>query len=458
MNRLTRLEVIDVRFPTSLTRDGSDAMNPDGDYSAAYVILHTENTDLTGYGLTFTIGRGNDLCVTAAEQIGSVLVGEDVDALDGHAIGRIYATIRADSQLRWLGPEKGVVQMAAGGVLNALWDLLARRRRVPVWQLLCEMEPEELVAACDFRYLGDVLTAEEAVRRLREMRPGQAARRESITASGYPAYTTTPGWLGYSDEKLRRLCAEAVSAGFGAVKLKVGARVEDDVRRVGIAREVLGPDIRLMVDANQIWDVPEAIAWLRHLAPFDLTWIEEPTSPDDVLGHQAIRAAVAPIGVATGEHAHNRVMFKQLLQAAAIDYCQIDSCRVASINELVPILLMAAKFGVPVCPHAGGVGLCEYVQHLSVFDYVAVTGELSGRMIEYVDHLHEHFVHPVVVRDGAYQVPTRPGYSIEMFAQSVRDYRFPDGRFWAARTAAHIENASLQDRDQTVSADDDFVR
>jgi L-fuconate dehydratase len=431
VNRIVQVSVRDVRFPTSLTRDGSDAMNPDGDYSAAYVVLRTENAALAGYGLTFTIGRGTDLCVSAARQIARFLPGLDVDTLDGYGIGALYRKITADSQMRWLGPEKGVVQMAAGAVLNAVWDLLARHRGVPVWQLLCELPPEELVAACDFRYLSDVLRPDEAVQMLHGMRPTHGQRRDELLRNGYPAYTTTPGWLGYSDDKLRRLCTEAVESGFDHVKLKVGADVADDVRRLAIARDVIGPQRSLMIDANQVWDVPQAIEWLSALAPYAPTWIEEPTSPDDVLGHRAVRDAVAPMGVATGEHAHNRVMFKQLLQAGAIDFCQIDSCRVASINELVPILLMAAKSGVPVCPHAGGVGLCEYVQHLSVFDYIAVSGSLQGRVIEYVDHLHEHFVDPVVIDRGHYRVPLAPGYSIAMLERSVDTYAFPDGEYWA---------------------------
>ncbi|MEU7915563.1 L-fuconate dehydratase [Microbispora bryophytorum] len=428
MPTITSVNVIDIRFPTSATLDGSDAMNPDGDYSAAYVMLETDDGDLTGHGLTFTIGRGNDLCVAAARQIGARLAGRDVDELAGD-LGGLYREIMADSQMRWLGPEKGVVHLSAAGVLNAAWDLAARRAGKPLWRFVADMTPEELVAACDFRYLSDVLTPAEAVEMLARLAPTRAERIAELAEHGYPAYTTSPGWLGYDDDKLRRLCREAVADGWTHVKLKVGANVEDDVRRLSIAREELG-DRTLMIDANQVWDVPQAIEWLGRLAPYEPLWIEEPTSPDDVLGHAAIRKAIAPVGVATGEHAHNRVMFKQLLQAGAIDFCQIDSCRLASVNEIVPVLLMAAKFGVPVCPHAGGVGLCELVQHMAVVDYVCVSGSLEGRVLEYVDHLHEHFTDPVRIERGRYLLPEKPGYSARMLSESIDAYRYPDGHQW----------------------------
>ncbi|MEV4457867.1 enolase C-terminal domain-like protein [Microbispora sp. NPDC049633] len=424
---ITSVDVIDIRFPTSATLDGSDAMNPDGDYSAAYVVLETDG-DLAGHGLTFTIGRGNDLCVAAARQIGARLAGRDVDELAGD-LGGLYREIMSDSQLRWLGPEKGVVHLAAAAVLNAAWDLAARRAGVPLWRLIADMSPEELVAACDFRYLSDVLTPAEAVEMLARLAPTRGERIAELAERGYPAYNTTPGWLGYDDDKLRHLLREAVADGWTHVKLKVGANVEDDVRRLSIAREELG-ERTLMIDANQVWDVPQAIEWVNRLAPYEPLWIEEPTSPDDVLGHAAIRKAVAPVGVATGEHCHNRVMFKQLLQAGAIDYCQIDSCRLASVNEIVPVLLMAAKFGVPVCPHAGGVGLCELVQHMSVVDYVCVSGSLDSRVLEYVDHLHEHFTDPVRIERGHYRLPEAPGYSARMHPESIAGYRYPDGHHW----------------------------
>lgn len=427
MPTVTSVDVIDVRFPTSATLDGSDAMNPDGDYSAAYVVLGTGG-DLEGYGLTFTIGRGNDLCVAAAEQIGARLVGRDVDELAGD-LGGLYREIMADSQLRWLGPEKGVVHLSAAAVLNAVWDLAARRAGKPLWRFVTDLTPEQLVAACDFRYLSDLLTPAQAVDMLAALAPTREARIAELAAHGYPAYTTSAGWLGYDDDRLRRLCREAVADGWTHLKLKVGADVEDDVRRLAIAREEIG-DRALMIDANQVWDVEQAIKWVDRLAPYRPLWIEEPTSPDDVLGHAAIRRAVAPVGVATGEHCHNRVMFKQFLQAEAIDFCQIDSCRLASVNEIVPVLLMAAKSGVPVCPHAGGVGLCELVQHLAVIDYVCVSGCLEGRVVEYVDHLHEHFTDPARVEGGRYLLPEAPGYGARMHPTSLAAYRYPDGHRW----------------------------
>jgi L-fuconate dehydratase len=424
------VDVVDVRFPTSLTADGSDAMNKDGDYSAAYVVLRTSDPDLAGHGLTFTIGRGTDLCVQAARQRALPLLGRDVAELTAD-LGGVYRQLQSDSQLRWLGPDKGVVHLALAAVMNALWDLAARRAGVPLWQFVAQMSAEQIVAAADLSYLSDVLTPEQAVTMLRRLEPTRAERVEHLKRSGYPCYTTSVGWLGYSDDKLRRLCQEAVDAGYRHVKLKVGAALDDDRRRCAIVREVIGPDRHLMLDANQVWDVDEAIAWVQALSEFDPLWIEEPTSPDDVLGHAAVRRAVAPIGVATGEHGHNRILFKQLLQAEAVDVVQIDACRVAGVNENLAILLLAAKFGVPVCPHAGGVGLCELVQHLSVIDYVVVSGELEGRVTEYVDHLHEHFEDPCLVRDAAYRLPTRPGYSAKMHPESIATYAYPGGSYWS---------------------------
>jgi L-fuconate dehydratase len=432
MPHITAVDVVDVRFPTSLTADGSDAMNKDGDYSAAYVVLRTDSDDLTGYGLTFTIGRGNDLCTAAALQRALPLVGLDVDAVAAD-LGGIYRQLQSDTQLRWLGPEKGVVHLALAAVMNAVWDLAARRSGLPLWRFVTEMEPAALVDTMDLSYLYDVLTREEALAMLAALQPTKPERLAVLERSGYPCYTTSAGWLGYSDDKLRRLCQEAVDEGYRYVKLKVGADLEDDLRRCAIAREVIGDDVNLMIDANQVWDVGTAISWVRALAHFNPLWIEEPTSPDDVLGHAAIRRAVAPIGVATGEHGMNRVLFKQLFQAEAIDFCQLDSCRLASLNEILPVMLMAAKFGVPVCPHAGGVGLCELVQHLSVIDYLIISGSTEGRVTEYVDHLHQHFVDPCVVKDAAYVLPTRPGYSAEMYQTSLETYAFPDGSYWAAR-------------------------
>ncbi|GAA4577228.1 enolase C-terminal domain-like protein [Planotetraspora kaengkrachanensis] len=417
------METHDIRFPTSRELDGSDAMNPDPDYSAAYVVLR--DGDDEGHGFAFTIGRGNDIQTAAIKALEPYVVGRSVDD-----IGALYRDMVGDSQLRWLGPEKGVMHMAISAVVNALWDLKSKREGKPLWLLLSEMSPEEIVDLVDFRYLSDALTREEALAILRAAEPGRAERIERLKASGYPAYTTSPGWLGYSDDKLRRLCKEAIQDGFTQIKLKVGADLDDDVRRMRIAREVCGPDFRIAVDANQRWDVGAAVAWVGALAEFHPWWVEEPTSPDDVLGHAAIAREIAPIKVATGEHVQNRVIFKQLLQAEALSYLQLDAARVGGVNENIAILLLAAKFGVPVCPHAGGVGLCELVQHLSMFDYVAVSGSMDDRVIEYVDHLHEHFVTPVVIENGAYRAPLVPGFSATMRPESIAAYSFPDGPVW----------------------------
>ena len=433
MTTITAVTTHDVRFPTSLTMDGSDAMNKDGDYSAAYVVVHTDDPAIKGHGFTFTIGRGNDLCVEAARQRGLPLVGLSVEDVVSD-LGGLYRELAADSQLRWLGPEKGVVHLAMAAVMNAMWDLAARMAGKPLWRLLSEMTPEQLVDAADLRYLSDVLTRDQAIQMLQERAGTRQERIAELEArGGYPCYTTSAGWLGYSDEKLRRLLQEAVDEGYRHVKLKVGASLEDDIRRLRIAREVIGWDANLMIDANQVWDVPEAIEWMDHLAEFKPLWIEEPTSPDDILGHAAVRRAVAPIGVATGEHGMNRVLFKQLFQAEAIDYCQLDAARLASVNEILAVYFMAEKFGVPVCPHAGGVGLCELVQHLSIFDFVCVSATLDNRVTEFVDHLHEHFADPCVVENGSYVLPSRPGYSAEMLQESVAEFSFPDGSYWASR-------------------------
>ncbi len=431
MPGFTRFETHDVRFPTSRDLDGSDAMNPDPDYSAAYLVIGTDVGDgLEGHGFAFTIGRGNDVQVAAIRALAGHLLGRDVDAVLGD-MGATWRSFVDDSQLRWLGPEKGVMTMAISAVVNALWDLKAKRAGLPLWDLLSRLSPEELVELVDFRYLTDALTRSEALALLRAAEPGRAERRERLLQDGFPAYTTTPGWLGYADEKLVRLAKQAVADGYTQIKLKVGGNLEDDVRRMRLAREAVGPDIRIATDANQRWDVGVAIDWVRALAPFDPWWIEEPTSPDDVLGHATIRRAVAPVKVATGEHVQNRIVFKQLLQAEALDVLQIDAARVAGVNENIAILLLAAKFGVPVCPHAGGVGLCELVQHLSMFDFVAVAGTTENRVIEYVEHLHEHFVDPVRIVDGRYRAPQRPGFSAQMVAASLADFAFPGGAEWA---------------------------
>ncbi|GAA4168531.1 L-fuconate dehydratase [Gryllotalpicola koreensis] len=424
MSLIAEFQTHDVRFPTSLLLDGSDAMNPDPDYSAAYLRIATDAGDgLEGHGFVFTIGRGNDVEVAAIQALAPYVLGRNAEELLAD-LGGVWRELQHDSQLRWLGPEKGVMHMAIGAVVNALWDLRAKREGKPLWRLLGELSPEELVDLVDFRYLSDALTRDEALAILRDAEPGRAARIARLEAEGYPAYTTTPGWLGYSDEKLARLSREAVAEGFAQIKLKVGASLDDDVRRLGIAREAVGPGIRIAVDANQRWDVAEAIDWMRRLARFDIAWIEEPTNPDDVLGHAAIARGIAPIPVATGEHGANRVMFKQFLQAGALQVLQIDYSRVAGVNENIAILLLAAKFGVPVCPHAGGVGLCEAVQHLAMFDFIAVSGTTDDRMIEFVDHLHEHFTAPVDVHDGRYWPPAAPGAGTEMHAGSIAQYEF----------------------------------
>jgi L-fuconate dehydratase len=429
MAAITDVETFDVRFPTSRQLDGSDSMNPDPDYSAAYVTIGTDVDGLAGHGFAFTIGRGNEIQCRAIELLGGALVGRDLDGtLDD--LGAVWETLVRDSQFRWLGPEKGIIHMAAGAILNALWDLRARREGRPLWLLLAELAPEELVALIDFRHIGDALSPADALAILRAAAPGRADRIARLVADGYPAYTTSSGWLGYDDEKVSRLSAEAVAAGFDQIKLKVGADLDDDVRRLTLARAAIGADAGLAVDANQAWDVDQAIEWIEALRSCELAWVEEPTSPDDVLGHARIRRAVAPVPIATGEHIHNRVMFKQFLQAEALDVVQVDATRVGGVNENLAILLLAASFGKPVCPHAGGVGLCELVQHLAMFDFVAVSGSLDGRRIEYVDHLHEHFVDPVRIRNGRYLAPTTPGMSAELKAASRGDHRFPDGPVW----------------------------
>ncbi len=427
---VTELEVHDVRFPTSEQLDGSDAMNPDPDYSAAYVVLHTDG-GRPGYGFCFTIGRGNDVMAAAIRALAPYVVGRPAPTTAA-GLAALHRDLTHDSQLRWLGPEKGVLHMAAGAVVNAAWDLAAGRAGLPVWEFLAAMTPEELVSLVDFRYLTDALTPDEALALLRAAEPGRAARAARLRAEGYPAYTTSPGWLGYDDTKLVRLAREAVADGFGQIKLKVGADLDDDLRRMRLARDAVGPGVRIAVDANQRWDVAEAVRWMTALAPYAPHWIEEPTSPDDVLGHAAVRAG-QPVKVATGEHVANRVVFKQLLQAGAVDFVQIDAARVAGVNENLAILLLAAKYGVPVCPHAGGVGLCELVQHLAMFDYVAVSGSWEDRVIEYVDHLHEHFTEPAVVERGRYRAPAAPGFSARMRPESVAAHCFPDGPVWRAR-------------------------
>nr|WP_321413589.1 L-fuconate dehydratase [uncultured Allomuricauda sp.] len=430
---ITSVETKDVRFPTSALLDGSDAMNPDPDYSAAYVILKTNHPEgLEGHGLTFTIGRGNEICVAAINALAPLLIGKSLDSFT-QDMGEFWKMITGDSQLRWLGPEKGVIHLATGAVVNAVWDLYAKKEKKPLWKLVADMSPEELVKCIDFTYITDAITPEEALHILQKNADGKAERIEHLLKNGYPAYTTSVGWLGYSDDKIKRLCREAKEEGFKYMKMKVGTNVEDDMRRAAIIREEIGEDLKLMMDANQRWDVNEAIENMSLLKKFNPWWIEEPTSPDDVLGHATIAKAITPIKVATGEHCQNRVIFKQLFQANAFDICQIDSCRVGGVNEILAILLMAAKFNIPVCPHAGGVGLCEYVQHLSIIDYIAISGSMENRVIEYVDHLHEHFHEPVIIQNGAYMPPQLPGFSITMKSSSLEDYSFPNGEIWSKR-------------------------
>ncbi|MBD8733733.1 L-fuconate dehydratase [Sphingomonas sp. CFBP 13706] len=421
MTTITGLRIRDVRFPTSLSLDGSDAMNPDPDYSAAYVVLETDTAGLEGHGLTFTIGRGNEICVAAIGALRERVIGLDLDWIAADA-GRFWRHVTNDSQLRWIGPDKGAIHLATGAVVNAVWDLWAKSVGKPVWQLVADMTPEELVRTIDFRYITDCITPDEALALLTKRAEGKAERMATLKAEGFPCYTTSAGWLGYSDEKLYRLAREAVDAGFDHIKLKVGRDLDDDIRRLRIAREAIGPDAKLMIDANQIWEVDQAIAWVNALAFANPWFIEEPTSPDDVLGHAKIRRGIGSVKVATGEMCQNRILFKQFMDAGAIDVVQIDACRLGGVNEVLAVLLMAAKHDLPVCPHAGGVGLCEYVQHLSMIDYLCFSGTREGRVIEYVDHLHEHFVDPCVIRDAAYMPPTRPGYSIEMKPASLERY------------------------------------
>jgi L-fuconate dehydratase len=436
MSKFLGFDTYDVRFPTSLRLDGSDAMNPSPDYSAAYVIVRTDAADpvepgaaLAGHGFVFTIGRGNEVQLGAIRALEPLVAGLGVEETLAD-LGGLYRRLAGDSPLRWLGPECGVVHMAIGAVLNAVWDLAARRAGKPLWLLLADLPPEQIVALVDFRYLTDAITPGEALDLLERGRAGREERITRLRREGYPAYSTTPGWLGYSDEKLAALCAEAVRDGFTQIKIKVGASLADDKRRCAIAREAVGEQAGVAIDANQVWDVPAAISWVRELAPARLAWIEEPTSPGDILGMAAIREGIQPVKVAAGEHAANRVVFKQLLQARAIDIMQIDACRVAGVNENLANLLLAAKFGIPVCPHAGGVGLCEIVQHLSMFDYVALTGTTQGRMIEWIDHLHEHFEAPAAVSRGRYLAPQTPGASTRMHPQSLAEYSFPAGPAW----------------------------
>lgn len=430
--RITDLVARDIRFPTSRTLAGSDAMHPSPDYSAAYVVLKTDDhSGLEGHGLTFTSGRGTEVVVAGIQALKPLVINRSLESIVGD-FRSFWRSLTSDGQLRWIGPEKGVIHLATSAIVNAVWDLYAKSKNVPLWKLLVDMSPEQLVGVIDFRYITDALTPEEALGILRKNRASRAERESELMQHGYPAYTTSAGWLGYSDDKLRRLCREGLSVGWTQFKMKVGAKLEDDLRRAAIIRDEIGWDRHLMMDANQAWDVNTAIGWMKELAQYKPWWIEEPTSPDDVLGHATIVRAIAPIGVATGEQCQNRVIFKQLFQLNAIQFCQIDACRLGGVNEVLAVILMAAKFGVPVCPHAGGVGLCEYVQHFAMFDYICASASLENRVVEYVDHLHEHFVHPVVMKNGRYLPPEAPGFSVTIKAESLDEYEFPIGKAWQA--------------------------
>jgi len=416
-------ETFDLRFPTSQHLDGSDAMNPDPDYSAAYVVLRTDSANVCGYGMTFTIGRGNELCVAAIQALANLLIDQSVESLMAEPV-TLYRRLTGDSQLRWVGPEKGVIHLAAAAVINAVWDLWARMHHKPVWQVICDMSPEQIASCVDFRYLTDAMTKTQAIELLRTCEHGREQRIQDLKDRGYPSYTTSAGWLGYSDDALRQKCSDLKTRGWDHFKIKVGRDLDDDLRRCRVLRQEMGEAAHMMIDANQVWDVPQAIEWIRQLAPFNPWFVEEPTSPDDILGHKAIADAIRPIRVATGEMCHNRIMFKQFMQSGALQVCQLDCCRLGGVNEVLAVMLLAARFGIPVCPHTGGVGLCEYVQHASIVDYVCVTGSMQDRVTEYSDHLHEHVHDPVVMRHGRYMPPVAPGYSVRFTEAALNSFAF----------------------------------
>ncbi len=424
MSKILDLTTFDIRFPTSDFLDGSDAMNPDPDYSAAYVVLHTDGP-YEGHGLTFTIGRGNEICISAIKSLRHLLYGLDLDWVRND-LGRFWKYITGDSQLRWVGPEKGAIHLATAAVINAVWDLLAKEEKKPVWQFVSEMKSEEIIKIIDFSYITNAISPKEAFSILKKLEETKSDRISKLKIEGYPCYTTSAGWLGYSDQKLKELCEKTKQSGFTHAKFKVGQNLEDDIRRLKIAREILGNDFNIMIDANQIWEVNQAIQWIEELAFAKPLFIEEPTSPDDISGHKFIREKIKPIKVATGEMCQNRIMFKQFIMEEAIDIVQIDACRLGGLNEVLAVQLMAAKYNLPVWPHAGGVGLCEYVQHLSMIDYIAISGEKNNKRIEYVDHLHEHFIDPCIIKNGSYIPPSKPGFSIQMKKESIMKWQFKD--------------------------------
>ena len=428
---ISDVSVRDIRFPTSEGAHGSDSLHTDPNYSATYVVLAVRDLLWRGHGYTFTIGRGNEVVCTAVKALVPLVLGKSL--LDIYTnFATFWHSLTCESQLRWIGPEKGAIHLAVAAVVNALWDLWGKIEGKPVWRLLCDMTPEEIMSLIDWQYLSDVLSPEEALHILQQQAPTRSKRIEDLVKHGYPAYITSIGWLGYSDDQIKQLSREAIEMGFCRFKVKVGLDLDDDVRRMNVIREQIGWEVPLMMDANQCWDVPQSIDHMKVLAQFKPLWVEEPTSPDDILGHARISKEVKPlgVGVATGEHCHNRVMFKQFLQAGGMDYCQIDVCRLGGVNEVIAVLLLAAKFQIPVCPHAGGVGLCELVQHMAFFDCVCVSGTKEGRMLEYASHLHEHFIHPVTIESSAYVPPMVPGFSSEMKEESLNQYEFPSGPAW----------------------------
>ena len=413
MAKIVKLTTYDLRFPTSDYLDGSDAMNPDPDYSAAYVIIETDQSSLKGHSFAFTLGRGNDLCCNAIKALQHLVIGLDLNWIRDNQ-SAFSRRMTSDSQLRWVGPEKGIIHMASGAIINAVWDILSKLDNKPLWQLVSDMNAEQISNTIDFRHITDFLNQDEAVEILKSHQKTKLDRVSILENEGYPCYVTSAGWLGYSDKKLQRLCLEAKDNGFEYVKLKVGKDLKDDMRRLEIARTTLGSDIKIMIDANQVWEVDQAIKWMKSLAEFDPYFIEEPTSPDDIIGHKKIKDAIYPIKVATGEAVQNRVIFKQLISENAIDIVQVDACRMGGLNEVLAVQLMASKQGLPVWPHAGGVGLCEYSQHLAMIDYLCISGRRDEQVIEYVDHLHEHFLNPCQIKNAAYMLPKESGFSVEM--------------------------------------------